>query len=65
MKQSIEEKAARLAGRGGRDGTISRAKHYARRGAGARPNPESWRPIRIGDIVDEALRRILREGAES
>jgi len=61
-----QRKAARLAGRGGDgNGAISRAKHYARRGAGARPNPESWRPIRIGDIVDEALRRILREGAES
>ena len=65
MKQPIEEKAAQPGSRGGDgNGTIT-ARNYPRRGAGARPNPESWRPIRIGDIVDEALRRILREGAES
>ena len=66
MKQPIEEKAAQPGSRGGvGNGIITRPKHYPRRGAGARPNPESWRPIRIGDIVDEALRRILREGVES
>lgn len=66
MKQPIEEKAAQPGSRGGDgSGTVSRAKHYPRRGAGARPNAEPWQPVRIGDIVDEALRRILREGAES
>lgn len=64
-----QRKAARLAGRGGRDGTLTLGRPYPMRSTGARPipnqNPEPWRPIRIGDIVDEALRRILREGAES
>lgn len=59
-----QQKAAQPGSMGG-DGTISRPKHYPRRGAGASANPEPWRPVRIGDIVDEALRRILRDGAES
>ncbi len=61
----IHKKAARLAGMGGRDGTLTGRKTYPMRANRASANPEPWRPIRIGDIVDEALRRILREGAES
>ncbi len=66
MKQPIEEKAAQPGSRGGDgNGTISRPKIYPTRSNRARPNAEPWQPVRIGDIVDEALRRILREGAES
>lgn len=61
-----QRKAARLAGRGGDgNGIITRPKHYPRRGAGARPNAEPWRPIRIGDLVDKALDGILRDGVQS
>lgn len=56
MKQPIEEKAAQPGSRGGDgNGTISRPKHYPRRGAGARPNPEPWRPVRIGAIIEKLV----------
>lgn len=61
-----QRKAARLAGRGGDgNGTISRPKIYPTRSNRARPNPEPWRPVRIGDLVDKALKNILRDGVQS
>lgn len=49
-----QQKAAQPGSMGG-DGTISRPKHYPRRGAGARPNPEPWRPVRIGAIIEKLV----------
>lgn len=62
----IHTKAARRGDVGGDgNGTISRPKLYPKRDKCASSNPEPWRPVRIGDTIDESLRRILREGAES
>ena len=56
MKQPIEEKAAQPGSRGGvGNGIITRPKHYPRRGAGARPNAEPWRPVRIGEIIEKLV----------
>ena len=61
-----QRKAARLAGRGGDgNGTVSRRKTYPMRANRASSNPEPWRPVRIGDLVDVALKNILREGGQT
>lgn len=66
MKRPIEEKAAQPGSRGGDgNGTVSRRKTYPMRANRASSNPEPWRPVRIGDLVDVALKNILREGGQT
>lgn len=61
-----QRKAARLAGRGGDgNGTVSQRRPYPTRSKGASPYAEPWRPVRIGDLVDKALKNILRDGVQS
>lgn len=65
MKQPIEKKAARLGSRGGRYGTLTHRESYPTRSKGARPNPAPWRPVSIGDLVDEVLTSILKAEVQS
>jgi hypothetical protein len=66
MKQPIEEKAAQPGSRGGDgNGTVSQRRPYPTRSKGASPYAEPWRPVRIGDLVDKALKNILRDGVQS
>ncbi len=53
------EKAARLGSGGGKSGTYQRGEHnivVARGASPRRDNRRRWQPVRIGELIDAALR---------